>query len=300
MKLPKRIEQHISETASYKIFSSKIPDNWIIRDITERDYGIDCYIELVNKDNDITGNLISIQLKAKQGIKWTQSMPVRWTLSGVDIGTTNYWYNFSVPVFICLVDLVTSEVFFQSVSQYIKNNYFEYSKQASFSYKFDKNNLLGGHNGLLNFLQQYFRDKRRSEFEQNVITYFAHYSQYKDFILDNTNRDIFLGVETSRVLFAKHFYNNLRFLSDYLGINWDLSSFNSYEKISQSRFGDDYDLYEQQLDEILNRLEKKLIPILIKLKELITKVESEYWMLYEMKLYNFVSNADENGEFADW
>ncbi|WP_165835406.1 hypothetical protein [Chryseobacterium viscerum] len=51
MKLPKRVPQHISETASFKLFSSNIPDNWIIRDITERDYGIDCYLELVNENN---------------------------------------------------------------------------------------------------------------------------------------------------------------------------------------------------------------------------------------------------------
>jgi len=60
--LPKRTPQHISETASFKIFSNKIPDNWIIRYVTERDYGIDLYIELVNKDNELTGDLILIQL----------------------------------------------------------------------------------------------------------------------------------------------------------------------------------------------------------------------------------------------
>lgn len=63
MKLPKRVPQHISETASFKLFSSKIPDNWIIRDITERDYGIDCYLELVNDNNELSGELALIQLK---------------------------------------------------------------------------------------------------------------------------------------------------------------------------------------------------------------------------------------------
>lgn len=44
MRLPKRVPQPIYEVASFKLFSSKIPDNCIIREIIERDYGIDCYI----------------------------------------------------------------------------------------------------------------------------------------------------------------------------------------------------------------------------------------------------------------
>lgn len=56
MELPQRVPQHISETASYKIFSIKIPDEWILRDVTERDYGIDCYLELVNEKKRCWGN----------------------------------------------------------------------------------------------------------------------------------------------------------------------------------------------------------------------------------------------------
>ncbi len=70
MDFPKRINQLISETASFKIFSSAIPDHWIIREITERDYGIDCYIELVDHNKKLTGDLISIQLKSVQKIDW--------------------------------------------------------------------------------------------------------------------------------------------------------------------------------------------------------------------------------------
>lgn len=49
MKYPERIDKHITESSSYKIFSNAIPDNWIVREVTERDYGIDCYVEIVKK-----------------------------------------------------------------------------------------------------------------------------------------------------------------------------------------------------------------------------------------------------------
>lgn len=72
VQLPIRDTKHVTETSSYKIFSRNIPDHWIIREVSERDYGIDCYIELVNGKNQVTGELISIQLKGKQKIKWTK------------------------------------------------------------------------------------------------------------------------------------------------------------------------------------------------------------------------------------
>ena len=59
MNLPERIDKHITETSSYKIFSCEIPDSWIIREVTERDYGIDCYIEVVNNRNEVTGDYTS-------------------------------------------------------------------------------------------------------------------------------------------------------------------------------------------------------------------------------------------------
>jgi hypothetical protein len=122
MKLPKRVSQHISETASFKLFSSKIPNNWIIRDVTERDYGIDCYLELVNDKNELTGDLALVQLKSRESIPWTKDQ--NYILTGIDIATTNYWNNFPVPVFIFLTDLVNQELYFLPVHRYIKKNWF--------------------------------------------------------------------------------------------------------------------------------------------------------------------------------
>lgn len=50
LKYPKRDPNHIRETAGYKISNSNIPSEWMIIDATERDYGMDCYIELDDKE----------------------------------------------------------------------------------------------------------------------------------------------------------------------------------------------------------------------------------------------------------
>ena len=64
MKLPRRPKSHIAETDSWRLLQEVAPREWIVREVSERDYGIDCYIELASKNGNITGKLISVQLKA--------------------------------------------------------------------------------------------------------------------------------------------------------------------------------------------------------------------------------------------
>ncbi|CTZ96588.1 hypothetical protein DN792_25290 [Escherichia coli] len=54
-RFPKRDNNHIIETFSYKVFSNSIPNQWIIRDLTKRDYGTDVLIEYVTDSGDVTG-----------------------------------------------------------------------------------------------------------------------------------------------------------------------------------------------------------------------------------------------------
>jgi hypothetical protein len=56
--------------------------------VTERDYGIDCYVELVNEKNQLTGDLASIQLKSKENINWNLDNTL--TISNIKISTSNY------------------------------------------------------------------------------------------------------------------------------------------------------------------------------------------------------------------
>lgn len=49
LKYPKRDPNHIRETAGCKISNSNIPSEWMIRDATERDCGMDRYIEMDDK-----------------------------------------------------------------------------------------------------------------------------------------------------------------------------------------------------------------------------------------------------------
>ena len=68
MKYPKRPESHVIEADSWRLLQKLAPKNWIVREVSERDYGIDAYIELVSKDGSNTGKLMSVQLKGVRKI----------------------------------------------------------------------------------------------------------------------------------------------------------------------------------------------------------------------------------------
>ncbi|MDQ7098735.1 MULTISPECIES: DUF4365 domain-containing protein [unclassified Serratia (in: enterobacteria)] len=46
-----RTVQHIIDTRSIKRVLNILPDHWVIRELTERDYGIDLLIEIFEKNN---------------------------------------------------------------------------------------------------------------------------------------------------------------------------------------------------------------------------------------------------------
>ncbi|PUE67295.1 DUF4365 domain-containing protein [Arcobacter lacus] len=292
MELPTRDAKHVTETSSYKIFSRNIPNHWIIREVSERDYGIDCYIELVNNQNQVTGELISVQLKGKQKIKWTKDD--YFTFSGINISTTNYWMKFPTPVFICLVDLETEEVFYSSVKESVRKNFYSYIKQDTFSYKIYKKDKLEV-STLENFIFSYFSDKHWKNLDININTFLSNYARYTDFIKENTGRDCFMGVDIDRVLYLKVFYENIRFLCLHFQIEWKLKSISDYFSESQKSFGDAYYIHEYYIDEIVTKLGELLSPVSLKIKDHITNIESEYWHIMDLQLYNLVINIDDDG-----
>lgn len=294
MQLPQRVDKHITETSSFKIFSNNIPDHWIIREVTERDYGIDCYIELVTNNNQVTGELISVQLKGVQKIKWTKKN--YYTFSSINIPTSNYWNKFPTAVFLCLVDITLKEVYYVPVKSYIKKNFSTYFQQKKFSYRIEKTNQIKI-TDLNEFLQSYFKEKHINSLEENLITFISHYNQYSEFMNQNIGRDLFMGVGWQRFLYLKHFYKNLEFLCSYFNIEWGIKSISEYQKESIQTFGGTSDFYEHHLTLALKELDKKLIPLLAKVKHYITEVEREYWMIMDKALFFLVWNAnEENGK----
>lgn len=295
MKLPKRVPQHISETASFKLFSSKIPDNWIIRDITERDYGIDCYLELVSDNNELSGELALIQLKSRQAIPWTKED--YYTLTGIDITTSNYWYNFAVPVFIFLTDIDSRELYFVSVNHKIKRNFDEFIKQDTFNYKIKKTDKFEGENGVIAFKFYFYYEYYRQQFENELLFFLSNIQHFQDFQMEHSNRDFHMGIEDTDIIYFEAMHRNYRFLCIYLNICNPIPLLRELKQRSREKFKNElhYELYEHDLTEWMGEFQKLTLQITKGLKKFLVG-ELNYWLRINPTVYNYVNNIGEDGK----
>lgn len=285
---PERDIRHISETASIKLFNSVVPDHWLIREVTERDYGVDFYLEIVDEDNRLTGKLISIQMKSRQRVAWTKQQTH--AVSDIKISTTNYWNEFAIPVFLILADLEEKELYYLSVRSFAREHYMEYIKQAGFTYHFKKQQRLRTKAELEGFLEAYSLETSRKRFESTLFTFLSSLTPYADFITEHNNLDYHLGLEEEDAIFIEAILSNYHFLSEYLNLENNLPSITELKVRSKKMFGDEhYEIYEAQLSQIAADLEKITLDILKAATELI-EYESQYWRVENMTLVNFINN----------
>lgn len=127
--MTKRTYQHIIDTKSIKKVLSILPDHWVVRELTERDYGTDLLIEIFNVSGknkngryiyESTGSIINIQVKGTDS---------HLTISGentVDIRLHRknllYFEKFAVPFLLLRVDVSSDSgnIYFVWLQKYIK------------------------------------------------------------------------------------------------------------------------------------------------------------------------------------
>jgi hypothetical protein len=287
--LPERSAQHQSETDSAKIFNDHMPKEWVVRGLSERDYGIDFYIEIVDKSNLLKGDLVSVQLKSLRKSQWTQNGTV--AVSTVKKTTTNYWANNVVPVFVVLADLTTRELYYLSVKDYIRKNYLEFKKD-SFTYHFSRAQSLSSVNSLDGFVKAYYLEVERERFETTLVTVISSLNNYIDFIWEHSNRDFHMVLEPDEIIQIEAILNNYQFLCKYLGVQTELPTIEQLKENSIDYYKSGYeDLYEGDLAKIFPDLKQSTIDIVKKAQD-ITEREQHYWLMTNAALFSHLNNLE--------
>ncbi len=68
-----------------------------------------------------------------------------------------------------------------------------------------------------------------------------------------------------------------------------------------AKFGNHYSLYEMEMDEIVTKLETKMNPLVLKIKDLMWSNEKDFWLRKNNELFNVVTNANDDGTInAGW
>lgn len=93
----KRPGQHVTETASKKIFEALLPNEWVAKQLGP-DYGTDYLVE-VFKNNTSTGNTFFVQLKGSE----TQHKRDVFALS-IEVSHLLYWQSLTSPVLLVVIN----------------------------------------------------------------------------------------------------------------------------------------------------------------------------------------------------
>lgn len=102
--MAKRVRSHILEDESRVAFMNILPPEWVYRD-KDKDYGIDCEVEVFEKDGTSTGIVFWVQLKATDSINEKTNKTVTFDKSKI-----LQFYNYEIPILI--VRYISSEKVF--------------------------------------------------------------------------------------------------------------------------------------------------------------------------------------------
>lgn len=293
--LPKRTTNHIKETASYKLLENVIPSKWMIRFPPGMDYGVDCYIELVDEENRLTGDIAFVQMKSTKQINW-RAHDKGFKFHNVEKSTTNYLNGFKIPTYLFMVDLSTKELFFLSIKEYILEHYYEYMNSDTFAYEFFK----ARNEFTVEAFQDNFRKNNQYDRFRNELQYFiSNLRCYIDFMWEHNNRDSFMQIEQEDMLFFEAMHRNVSFLQKYFGTTYGLSPLKELEKKGNEQYGEDYEhtLFEGVLTELFEDFKSAVLELVNKVIELITEKERDYWMMEKNYIFNYFSNLDEENLF---
>lgn len=288
MDYPQRPPQHVKETESYKIVASALPSEWLVREVTGVDYGIDIYLELTSgpKGQDLRGDLCFLQVKSTEKISWEEDNLAR--LSGIKKSTVNYWLNSPLPVFLLWVDLSDRQVYLVAVQSYLRHRYQDFLKAGeSMSFLFHRDLAL--HPALL--IDQYVRDRYYREFERNARALFARLGESWKFLFYHLGSDGPMAMDYDKELHFRHLYDTTRKMAQHLRIDWPVPSLKEIYYKDRESFGEDSStLHWYSFDQVV----EPMLPVFLDVAEAAAAlIDSQiyYWLEKDRALLNFCGNV---------
>lgn len=278
-----------------RLFQSSAPQPWILRETTERDYGVDAYVELVSPEGQITGNLMSAQLKAVRRLKWRRgSSAARVATSpAVKTSTATYWLNLPVPVFLFVGDLAEHKMYYVPVQEHIRSNYHKLDTQASMTFPLLDGLVLEDDVGLALLEWFYLLERNYGQFQFHVTNLIAHADAFSDFILDNLNRDVFLDVEAERHLRFKSLHETCRIVSTHFDYNSRVEPLADIYRRDREKWRDPYALlHEETLATALKQIGEGFPALVRRAVELIASSQRSFWKQHDPVLHTVCTSGE--------
>lgn len=293
MQYPKRPDEHVIETASWRVLRAVAPPEWIVRELSERDYGIDAYIEFVSTESNVTGRIISVQLKGTTSISWKRSAEGSRIARSPQVKsrTVNYWFALPVPVFLLVADTTEEDVFFVAVKDFVRTHFDSVRTQTTVSFPLSKAMNMKSTSGLAAFDELFERERTSSYSSFQLMNLVGQIKTFSEFIRTNRNRDIFLPVDAERHLQFRVIHETCRTASRYLGQVWDVPTLEDLYSADQEEWRDhDVQLHEKTLASALQVIQAHFPTLVRKTIDLVTVQQASYWRIANRPFFDLCSD----------
>ena len=141
MTQPQRTDTHRIDSRAVRSLLQHLPEDWLVRSLEERDYGVDLQIELFKGDLP-TGHVALIQVKGTR----TSFGPADVSLSNFPTKTVEYAALFSVPFFVFHTSIEDDRTYFVWLQKYAETKLVDttpnWKDQGSVTLYFPPTNLL--------------------------------------------------------------------------------------------------------------------------------------------------------------
>ncbi|MDB6025847.1 MAG: hypothetical protein JWM68_2070 [Verrucomicrobiales bacterium] len=262
--LPQRSLRHATGERGIAILKLALPTQWILRNQTESDYGIDVEIELAGKT--VTGKILKAQVRTKTPIAWSTNNTFREPFGS---GKFLYWRSISLPVVLFLVDNSSGVVYWQKASGAIPAD----ARLPDEIIVEKKNELKSTLDELINFVTT-FRNHVDARKILYRLPFFLNIFEKRRL---NVDLDCFLSLEYPDFEELNYVYDETAALMFALGLpGQSLIPWQIWLIRSTSIFGDSGELHNGIHDEILDYLFPMVEKIKVKAKEIIDPENINY------------------------
>lgn len=213
---PKSSLSHEIDRNAYNILSEFIPDEWITRQITGQDYGIDLYVEIRTKlDHLIIGDMIALQVKGKTKIPFDGEG--NFTYRPIKPSTINYWLGLPMPVFFVIVCLETKMAYWVNIKKEYREDQFGSRLNKFRSIRINKLNTLRKGYGINKLHHQYRFEKNWDKIENCIIKSLMTFTSLGPFILICRRKEKEEECSTVIQYLLIEYYNNYTTFDEYYG-----------------------------------------------------------------------------------
>ncbi len=152
----------------------------MLRHVTERDYGLDCIVEITLMEkggtaSKVVGWIFALQVKAVESLVWRQEGSRKTsTISGIGTSTVQYWMNLPMPVFLFVHDRSQDRVFFTDVKREIRRDYLSALRQKTMSFPLDDFFCLNSKEGQVLLFKLFDMESRFDSFADHLMFLLLH------------------------------------------------------------------------------------------------------------------------------